>query len=212
MSSALSPAGLELAAPFGINPFLALFDNAVLWWGLAACGLAQLSKLVIELVVHRRWNPKVLIETGGMPSSHSALITGTAAGIGWKLGFDSPLFALAATLCFIVLYDASGVRLNAGLIAARVNELPAQLWQGVHAETASTERLTTESANAHADSSADSSAGSTLLKPLKESLGHTRLEVLVGSLMGPAIALPGLVLMGSPLQLALSWGLLAPLG
>ena len=172
-----------------------LLDNGVLWWGLAACGLAQLSKLVIELVVHRRWNPKVLIETGGMPSSHSALITGTAAGIGWQLGFDSPPFALAATLSFIVLYDASGVRRNAGLIAARVNELPHQLWGGAESEVA--------------PASAD---GASSLKPLKESLGHTRLEVFVGSLMGPAIALPGLVLVGSPLHLAISWGLLAPVG
>ncbi len=164
----------------------ALLDNGALWWGLAACGLAQLSKLVIELVVHRRWNPKVLVETGGMPSSHSALITGTTACIGWQLGFDAPLFALAATLCFIVLYDASGVRRNAGLIAARVNELPTTLW----------------------DAASDASAR----KPLKESLGHTRLEVLVGSLMGPAIALPGLVFVGSPLQLAASWGLIAPIG
>ncbi len=173
----------------------ALLDNGVLWWGLAACGLAQLSKLVIELVVHRRWNPKVLVETGGMPSSHSALITGTAAGIGWQLGFESAAFALAATLCFIVLYDASGVRRNAGLIAARVNELPPQLWQ-VEPEAAPSAP----------------SAIPALLKPLKETLGHTRLEVLVGSLIGPAIALPGLVLVGSPLQLAMSWGLLAPVG
>jgi acid phosphatase family membrane protein YuiD len=154
-----------------------LLDNGVLWWGLAACGIAQLSKLVIELVVHRRWNPRVLIETGGMPSSHSALMTGCAAGIGWQLGFDGPLFALAATLCFVVLYDASGVRRAAGITAARVNSL--------------------------------SESG---LNPLKENLGHTRLEVLIGSLIGPAVALPGLVLVGSPLQLAISWGLLPPLG
>jgi acid phosphatase family membrane protein YuiD len=179
----------------GLDPFSALLDNGVLWWGLAACGLAQLSKLVIELAVHRRWNPKVLIETGGMPSSHSALITGTAAGIGWQLGFGSPLFALAATLCFIVLYDASGVRRNAGLIAARVNELPNQLWDSAPSEAAS--------------ASADSVSP---FKPLKESLGHTRLEVLVGSLMGPAIALPGLVLVGSPLHLAVVWGWIAPVG
>lgn len=185
----------------GLDPFSALLDNGVLWWGLAACGLAQLSKLVIELVVHRRWNPKVLIETGGMPSSHSALITGTAAGIGWQLGFDSPLFALAATLCFIVLYDASGVRRNAGLIAARVNGLPAALWNPAPSESAAS----TQEASPGSDVPAS-------LKPLKESLGHTRLEVLVGSLMGPAIALPGLVLVGSPLQLAVSWGLLAPVG
>jgi hypothetical protein len=49
------------------------------------------------------------------------------------------------------------------------------------------------------------------LKPLKENLGHTRLEVLVGSLMGPLVALPGLVWVGSPLLLAQHWGLL-PVG
>lgn len=159
-----------------------LLDNGPLWWGLIACGLAQLSKLIVELLVHRRWNPRVLIETGGMPSSHSALITGSTACLGLTLGWDDPLFGLAAILCFIVLYDASGVRRHAGLIATRVNEIPSEIWP------ASPQH------------------------PLKESLGHTRLEVLVGSLMGPAIALPGLVLVGSPLQLALNIGLLNPIG
>ena len=156
--------------------WLGLLDNGPLWWGLAACGSAQLSKLLIELVVHRRWNPQVLVETGGMPSSHSALLTGTASALGWQQGFDSGLFALAACMCFVVLYDASGVRRAAGLTAARVNTL--------------------------AESPADQ-------KPLKENLGHTRLEVLVGSLMGPLIALPGLVWVGSPLLLARHWGWLA---
>jgi acid phosphatase family membrane protein YuiD len=50
-----------------------LADNAVLWWGLAACGLAQLSKLLIELVVHRRWRPRVLVETGGMRISRQGM-------------------------------------------------------------------------------------------------------------------------------------------
>jgi acid phosphatase family membrane protein YuiD len=154
-----------------MNALEAFFSNGVLAWGLAACGIAQLSKLVIELVVHRRWNPKVLVETGGMPSSHSALLTGTAAGLGWQLGFDDPLFALAAIMCFVVLYDASGVRRAAGLTAARVNSLDEAVAQ-------------------------DESQ-----KPLKENLGHTKLEVLVGSVIGPLIALPGLVLLGSPVQL-----------
>ena len=156
--------------------WLGLLDNGPLWWGLAACGSAQLSKLLIELVVHRRWNPKVLVETGGMPSSHSALLTGTASALGWQQGFDSGLFALAACMCFVVLYDASGVRRAAGLTAARVNTL--------------------------AEPPADQ-------KPLKENLGHTRWEVLVGSLMGPLVALPGLVWVGSPLLLARHWGWLA---
>ena len=151
---------------------LQFFDNAVLAWGLAACGLAQLSKLVIELVLHRRWRPAVLIETGGMPSSHSALVTGTAAAAGWQEGFNSAVFALAATVAFVVMYDASGVRRSAGFTAERVNALPDAVWDTVPEQ------------------------------PLKERLGHSRTEVLVGSLMGPAIALIGLTFVGSPLQLA----------
>ena len=154
------------------SPVAELLDNAALAWGLAACGLAQLSKLLIELVVHRRWRPAVLIETGGMPSSHSALVTGTAAGVGWQNGFNDPAFALAATVAFVVMYDASGIRRAAGFTAARVNALPTSAWEQAPA------------------------------KPLKETLGHSRLEVLVGSVLGPAIALPGLVWLGSPLELA----------
>ena len=63
-----------------------------------------------------------------MPSSHSALVTGTAAGVGWQMGFDQPAFALAATVAFVVMYDASGVRRAAGFTAARLNELPDSLW------------------------------------------------------------------------------------
>ena len=95
--------------------FIYILDNAVLAWGLAACGLAQFSKLLFELIFKQRWRPSVLIETGGMPSSHSALVTGTAAGIGLQLGFNDPVFALASTIAFIVMYDASGIRRSAGL-------------------------------------------------------------------------------------------------
>ena len=98
-------------------------------------------------------------------------MTGTAACVGWTLGFDHPLFALAAMIAFVVMYDASGIRRAAGFTAERVNALPAELWQ------------------------------ESFEKPLKESLGHSRLQVLVGSLIGPAIALPGLALLGSPLHL-----------
>ena len=177
-----------------VPALLDVLDNGALWWGLAACGSAQLSKLFIELAVHRRWNPKVLVETGGMPSSHSALLTGTAACLGWQQGFASPLFALAAALCFVVLYDAAGVRRAAGLTATRVNALPQASW------------------SSPATAAAAGDPGIPIpIKPLKENLGHTRLEVLVGSLMGPLVALPGLVWVGSPLLLARHWGLL-PVG
>jgi acid phosphatase family membrane protein YuiD len=78
------------------------------------------------------------------------------------------------------------VRRAAGITASRVNGLPDGLWE------------------AKGDSPA-------VLKPLKENLGHTRLEVLVGSLIGPGIVLPGLALLGSPLELAHRWGRL-PIG
>ena len=154
------------------------FDNSSLTWGLMACGVAQLSKLFLELLLHRRWRPAVLIETGGMPSSHSALVTGTAACVGWTLGFDHPLFALAAMVAFVVMYDASGIRRNAGFIAERVNALPVDLW----------------------------SKDDVQVKPLKEHLGHSRLEVLIGSLVGPLVALPGLVYLGSPMNIIAMFG------
>jgi len=165
-----------------------LLANGVLAWALAACGAAQFGKLLVELVAHGRWRPAVLIETGGMPSSHSALVTGAAAGIGWELGFGDPLFAFAATTAFVVMYDASGVRQAAGLQARRLNRLPPQLWEADTASTVST------------------APAAGLAKPLNESLGHTRLEVLVGSLIGPAVALSGLALVGSPLQIAQGLG------
>jgi hypothetical protein len=205
----LYPLNLATLAAHDANPLMACLENGVLAWGLAACGLAQLSKLAIELALHRRWRPAVLIETGGMPSSHAALISGTAAGVGWQLGFANPLFALAAVVAFIVLYDASGVRHHAGLIAKRVNGLPAEIWPSQpnarQLEPSQARSLPTSEPGPIAE------PASPAMKPLKESLGHTRLEVLVGSLIGPGIVLPGLALLGSPLDLAHRWGLL-PIG
>ena len=162
------------------SQFIYILDNAVLAWGLAACGLAQFSKLLFELIFKQRWRPSVLIETGGMPSSHSALVTGTAAGVGLQLGFNDPLFALASTIAFIVMYDASGIRRSAGLTAAKVNQI-----------------------------SKDNTTESSTESNLKESLGHTKIEVLVGSLLGPTIALPGILFVGSPLHLLQMIGLVS---
>jgi acid phosphatase family membrane protein YuiD len=164
--------------PAGESQFINILDNAVLAWGLAACGLAQVSKLLFELFFKQRWRPSVLIETGGMPSSHSALVTGTAAGVGLQIGFNEPVFALASTIAFIVMYDASGIRRSAGLTAAKVNQISK-------------------------DNSSELSSENTL----KESLGHTKIEVLVGSLLGPIIALPGIYFIGSPLHVLQMIGL-----
>ena len=154
----------------------AFFNNSALTWGLVACGVAQLSKLFVELLQHGRWRPAVLLETGGMPSSHSALVTGTATAIAWENGLDSPLFALAVT--FVVMYDASGVRRAAGKMAERLNSLGEA--QG--------------------------------LASLKTSLGHSRPQVLVGSLLGPLVAILGEAFLGSPLALAQRFGLFVGVG
>jgi acid phosphatase family membrane protein YuiD len=164
--------------PSGEFQFIYILDNAVMAWGLAACGLAQFSKLLFELIFNQRWRPSVLIETGGMPSSHSALVTGTAAGVGLQLGFNDPVFALASTIAFIVMYDASGIRRSAGLTAAKVNQISKDNSNKLSSETT-----------------------------LKESLGHTKIEVLVGSILGPIVALPGIFFIGSPLHILQMIGL-----
>ena len=166
--------------PHSHSQFVYILDNAVLAWGLAACGLAQFSKLLFELIFNQRWRPSVLIETGGMPSSHSALVTGTASGVGLQLGFDDPVFALASTIAFIVMYDASGIRRSAGLTAAKVNQISKNNSIELSSEVA-----------------------------LKESLGHTKVEVLVGSLLGPIVALPGIFFIGSPLHILQMIGLVS---
>ena len=166
--------------PTSVANFVYILDNAVLAWGLAACGLAQVSKLLFELIFNQNWRPSVLIETGGMPSSHSALVTGTAAGVGLQLGFNDPIFALASTIAFIVMYDASGIRRSAGLTAAKVNQISKDNFKELSSE-----------------------------HNLKESLGHTKIEVLVGSILGPVVALPGIFYLGSPLHILQVFGLVS---
>ena len=160
--------------------FIDILDNAVLAWALTACGTAQFSKLLFELIFKQSWRPSVLFETGGMPSSHSALVTGTAAGVGLDLGFDDPVFALASVIAFIVMYDASGIRRSAGLTAAKVNQISKNYLSELSPETT-----------------------------LKESLGHTKIEVLAGSLIGPTVALPGIFFIGSPLHILQMIGLVS---
>ncbi len=150
-----------------MSEFSAFLDNSVLFWSLLSCLIAQFLKIIFNFFSTGKIRIGIMFETGGMPSSHSALITGTASGIGFQLGFDNPIFALAIALSLIVMYDASGVRKSAGIQAAEINKL--------------SKKLDPKSQVA-----------------LKETLGHTKFEVIVGSLLGPLITLPGIVFIGSP--------------
>ena len=153
-----------------MSEFSAFLNNSVLFWSLLSCLLAQFFKIIFNFFSTGKIRFGIMFETGGMPSSHSSLITGATSGIGFQLGFDNPIFALAIAVSLIVMYDASGVRKAAGIQAAEINKLSKELNPKSQIK-------------------------------LKETLGHTKLEVIVGSILGPLITLPGIVLIGSPLNI-----------
>ncbi len=140
--------------------FHPLLTNHVLWTMLAAWGLAQSLKLPIAYLRTHHWNWALLVSAGGMPSSHSALVSATALAIGLYVGFDTPLFALAVSIAMVVIYDATGIRRQAGMQARKINILVDELLQG------------------HPISD----------KQLREVLGHTPLEALGGVLLGLSTA------------------------
>lgn len=135
-----------------------LLSNRWLWTAVVASTSAQLLKVLLILLLERRWHPAAFMETGGMPSSHSAMVAALSTGVGLTEGWDTPVFAVAAAFAMIVMYDATGVRHSSGVQAKLLNELVDELRAVVREGFAP--------------------------KPLKVLLGHTYLEVLVGSLIG----------------------------
>jgi acid phosphatase family membrane protein YuiD len=140
---------------------IALLQNKALIAGLIAWGMAQLLKIPLDYLRTRRWNWALLFTSGGMPSSHSALMTSITFGIGLYQGFDHPAFALGVAITMIVTYDAAGVRQQAGIHAQRINILVEELLKG------------------HPINEMD----------LREVLGHTPLEVTGGILLGLVVAI-----------------------
>jgi acid phosphatase family membrane protein YuiD len=102
---------------------MAIFQNYVLVVALVAWAIAQTLKVPIEFLQTHKWNWALLWEAGGMPSSHSALVVAAAHGIGLSVGFGSALFALAFVLCMVVVYDATGIRRQAGIHAELINAI-----------------------------------------------------------------------------------------
>ena len=100
-----------------------IFDNFVLWTTLLSWGIAQVFKVIITLIVDKKFSFERLLGDGGMPSSHSATVSCLAILIGWYVGFDSVMFALAAVFAVVVMHDASGVRRETGKQALSIKEL-----------------------------------------------------------------------------------------
>ena len=136
-----------------------IIHNQILLVALLACFIAQILKVAIELVRNGKINFRYLVTTGGMPSAHSALVGALATAVGLKMGWSSPEFAIACLFAIIVMYDAAGVRQAAGKQARILNQMMDELLQDDH--TISEERL-------------------------KELLGHTPFQVLVGLALGIA--------------------------
>ena len=103
---------------FGMLTTNPVIDCAILAWFLA-----QLIKVILDAVLLRRFDIHRFVSSGGMPSSHSALVVACAVSIGRLYGFSGPLFALAAVRSAVVMYDACNVRRSAGDTARLVNLL-----------------------------------------------------------------------------------------
>lgn len=90
---------------------------------LISIGLAQAVKIPLHFMKSGEWKPEMFFSTGGMPSSHSAGVTSLTTYIALKRGFPTIDFALSLVYGLIVMYDAQGVRRQAGELTLRVNDL-----------------------------------------------------------------------------------------
>ncbi len=125
--------------------------------------IAQFYKVIASLVTKKRINLKRMFETGGMPSSHSSTVSALTTAVGIIYGVSSALFAVSAIFAIIVMHDASGIRRAAGEQAGILNKL-------------------SESLNSLFENKFQQ-------ENLRELLGHTRIEVIVGTILGIAVAL-----------------------
>lgn len=100
-----------------------LHENRILVLAVGASLSAQLLKVLTHLGSTGRWDWSRAWGAGGMPSSHSAMVTALATGLGYQHGFDSGLFAIAAVFALIVLYDAMGIRHVVGQQGEFLNRL-----------------------------------------------------------------------------------------
>lgn len=137
-----------------------LFSNQILITAVAAWLMAGILKVPIEYLDTHDWNWALLFSSGGMPSQHSALVTANMLAVGLYSGFDTAAFAVAFTLMMVVVYDAAGVRRQAGLHAAKINRLINEFFAG------------------HPISE----------NQLKEVLGHTPREVIGGVGLGLVVS------------------------
>lgn len=139
-----------------------IFGNRILDIVLLSLIIAQTFKVLLGLFTEKRINFRRFLDTGNMPSSHTASVVSLSTAIALESGLDSPLFALAAVFAIVVMYDATGVRRAAGKQAALLNKIVDNIKR---------------------------KEGHTLIEEnLKELLGHTPMEVFWGAILGFLVA------------------------
>ena len=147
--------------------FTDLFGNVIFVSAALGWLIAQVAKTIIHLIVTKKFVLERLVGSGGMPSCHSATVCALSTATGMECGASSPEFAIAVMLAIIVMYDAMGVRRETGIQAKVLNEM-------IEVFTKMGKTMSAE-------------------EKLKEFIGHTPLQVLVGAILGIIVA----VIMGN---------------
>jgi acid phosphatase family membrane protein YuiD len=142
------------------NIFIEIIKNKIFMTTLSAWAIAQTVKVSIGVFRAKKFDFRWFVGTGGMPSSHAAGASCLATAVGLEYGFSSVYFALAAAFALVVMFDAQGVRRASGKQARILNKITEDIyWQGRIDEAR-----------------------------LRELIGHTPIEVIVGFLLGVLIA------------------------
>ena len=141
--------------------FLSVITNKMFYTVIASWFVAQGSKVVIFVIKNRRMDFRLFVGTGGMPSSHVAFVTSIAAVIGFETGWTSPTFMMMLGLSVIIITDAVGMRRAAGRTAAALNRIVDDIYK----------------------------TGEVKEERLKELLGHTPVEAIVGGIIGVSTAI-----------------------
>nr|WP_198044691.1 divergent PAP2 family protein [Lysinibacillus timonensis] len=150
---------------------MALLQNTPLLLAIFSILFAQFIKVPIHFILTKKVDWSLMTSTGGMPSSHSAAVSSLATAVGFETGLNSPTFAVAAMFAGIVMYDASGVRYQAGQHAAILNQIRDDLYVFFREIS----RWPDKNEKEHQD--------------LKTLLGHKPSEVLSGATTGILIAI-----------------------
>jgi uncharacterized protein len=151
---------------------MAIFNNIPLLAALFGIIFAQFIKIPIKFLITRKLDWKLMTSTGGMPSSHSAAVTSLTTAIAYETGIDSPLFAVSAIFAVIVMFDATGIRFQAGQQAIIINQMRVDFQTFVQEAKGWQKK-----------------DGEQKIQELKTLLGHKPSEVFAGAVTGVVISI-----------------------